>query len=137
VNDVDNKKNILGILGGILVVVGTFLPWERALGVTFTGMTGSGGVLVIILGALIAVFALIGKKWSNIVGLLVALGTGALIVARITDINSYSDIPEMDAGIGFGLWIVLAGAVLGLIGCGMAAFKRSAHEPIVATTVAS
>ncbi|MBC8145433.1 MAG: hypothetical protein H7X80_07595, partial [bacterium] len=62
----------------------------------------SSGIVTIIMGALIALFAFMGKRWSNIAGLILAL----LII--IWDMSQYSQINDLAAlgpvSVDFGLW---------------------------------
>ena len=143
----DAPSGILAILGGIALVVGSFLAWATAAGTltsgNVNGLSGSNGWGTLICGLAVASGAallLAGlRAWwvgaGMAVAALVAIG---LVIFSITDIGSTSDdLPGVlrDAGVeevtaagakldlDIGIWIVAAGAAVSLI-AGIVALVR-------------
>ncbi|MCG2794981.1 MAG: hypothetical protein L6427_03780 [Actinomycetia bacterium] len=108
------------ILGGVglaamaLAAIGSFMPWAQALFVSKSGWEGDGRItffLAIIAGAFFLV-GLIGKaRWPFVVGLIVTIITGAVFVIDIADVADKLSF----SNVGYGLYVGLAGAALGLI----------------------
>jgi hypothetical protein len=111
-----NSKLLL-IVAGILAIVSAWLPWVSFMGITANGfqgsMGGNPGLFFVILGALIAVMGLIGKKWSAIAAIVLALCVAGL------GVKYYMDAGE---AVGYGLYVMMAAGVLGIIG-GVLAMK--------------
>lgn len=143
----DAPSGIIAILGGIALVVGSFLAWATAAGTltsgNVNGLSGSNGWGTLICGLAVASGAallLAGlRAWwvgaGMTVAALVAIG---LVIFSITDIGSTSDdLPGVlrDAGVDeataagakldldIGIWIVAAGAAISLI-AGIVALVR-------------
>ena len=143
----DAPSGIIAILGGIALVVGSFLAWATAAGTltsgNVNGLSGSNGWGTLICGLAVASGAallLAGLRawWVGAgiaVAALVAIG---LVIFSITDIGSTSDdLPGVlrDAGVDdataagakldldIGIWIVAAGAAVSLI-AGIVALVR-------------
>ncbi len=111
-------KNYLTIAGGLATAISMFLPFVTLLGVSATGMD-SGGVayLWIGCGVVMAICGFLGKKPLNIVALIISLAVAGMAIKY-----------KMDAGeaTGIGIWIMLAGGALGIIGSVMGMMKKSA-----------
>ena len=114
-----SKSSLIAISGGVVMVIGTFFPWVTVLGMTTSGFSGgsAAGIFIIVLAALIALLAFTGKLWGTIVALVLALLSGAWAVKQITDAGS------LGASAGFGLYVILIGAVVALIGVAMGVRK--------------
>ena len=111
-----NSKLLL-IVAGVLAIASAWLPWVSIMGITANGfqgeMRGNPGLFFIVLGALIAVMGLVGKKWSYIVAILLALcvaGLGA---------KYYSDATSLGADAGYGVYAMMAAGLIGIIGGAM------------------
>jgi hypothetical protein len=120
---------LLVLAGGAAVVIGTFLPWLQATGsagtVTENGLKiGTWGTLI--LGALAVwrglalsrpgVFrAQLGSPVIS--GVLIAILVG-LRWSYLQDVisNTEAASPGVNAGIGVGVWVVIAGAALIIVG---------------------
>lgn len=122
-----NKQNAsyLMIGGGALLAIGSFLPWIDVLGVTANGFEGGDGWFVLLGGlALLAagVMSMRGQdiKWLGPVGLVVGGGVAILNYFDISDAIDSAGVGSQ----GFGMWIMLLGTVVGLVGVIMS-FKSS------------
>lgn len=111
-------KNYVTIAGGLATAVSMFLPFVSLGGVSVTGLdAGNAGYVWIGCGAVIAICGFLGKKALNIVALILGLLVAGLAIKY-----------KMDAGeaTGIGIWIMLAGGVLAVVGSAMAMMKKSA-----------
>jgi hypothetical protein len=117
--------------GAAAVVVGSLLPWAEVTAPFIGTVTKSGtdgdGVLTLI-GALVIAglgFLAFGSRRSRgaIIGSLVVAGLIALVaVVDMVDVSSrIADVEDQDlavsASIGIGLWVVLLGAGVAIVGC--------------------
>jgi hypothetical protein len=114
--------SVIGLIGGILVVVGVFLPWVSAsvFGITVNAsgwdIRASGSyIYVILIGGIIAllggILALAAVKIEKL-GYLVLLGGILAILGWIwaaTDVGDWSAVT-------YGFYTCLVGAILALIG---------------------
>lgn len=117
--------SVLGIVGGLLAVVGVFLPWMTATEtITNTSSSASGisvplfGILVLLFSALGLVLALVGKRGTCIGAMIMGIlaFVFALIVATIwSAIISTFGVGDI-LSIGYGLYITLAGSIILVIG---------------------
>ncbi len=117
-------KNVLTILGGVLTIVALFLAFAAALGVSITGMDyiklrdGDWvAYATIAVGAVIAICGLMGKKQLNILSLVLGLAVTGMAIRYKMDVGS-------DAAIG--LWMMIGGGVLAVLGSAMAMMKKTA-----------
>ena len=127
----------VAVLGCVLAVVGTFGPWVNLLGVGVTGARRDDGKAVVALAAV----ALIALVWTNGAprGRLLA-GVAALAVLVI---SGYESIHLTSGGsallsrsIAWGLYLVLAGAVIAIVGLAQTAPDRRMRLGIVVLAVA-
>jgi hypothetical protein len=122
--------SILMIVGGIVTVIASFLPWATVdvlgLRATATGMDGDG-VLTTIGGALlIAIGALTlrrGFRALAAIGLLVgvlvvAVGAYDASTVNDTDVGAQlsADVASIDVSVAYGLYLVIGAGALGAIG---------------------
>jgi hypothetical protein len=116
------------IIGGGLVAVGAFLPWittaSAVLG-NWTGIDLGDGLIVVGLGAVIAVIGLrevvaAGSRLSRraAMGLAaLAIGVGAFEAGAASDrIKTLDDSMRPGASIGSGIYLLIAGGVVALVG---------------------
>lgn len=112
-------KNYLTIGGGLLTVISMFLPFVSFMGVSVTAIKSSGNEAYIWIGCgiVIAIVGFLGKKMLNILSLLLGLAVAGLAIKY-----------KMDAGsmAGIGIWMMLAGGVLAVIGSVMGLMKKTA-----------
>ncbi len=118
-------------IGAVLTAIGSVLEWASVDTGFGTTITKSGldadGVLTLPAGLLFGGLALSAllKVWSmgRMIGALVVAALVALIaVVDIADVSSrFSDLEsqgfDVEASVGIGLWLVLVGAILGVVGC--------------------
>lgn len=108
---------ILGAVGGILAIIGSFLAWLSAciLGfcISVSGFEGYEGKLTFVFGLIGLILVVIPKR---------GLPIGALIMGILAIIWPVKVMLEVVAGIdvGIGLWISLVGALLLIIGSALA-----------------
>ena len=120
---------LLVLAGGVAVAIGTFLPWLQATGpagtVTENGLK-IGAWVTLILGGLAAIrgLALLRPRTLRVpVGSPVISGVLIAILVALrwnylqqTIRNTEALGPGIDAGLGVGVWVVLAGAGLIIAG---------------------
>lgn len=116
-----------------LIIVGSFLAWATVslagISQSVGGMDGDGpitlvtGIALGVLGWLVY-----SGGWQNwIVTGIVALIAGGIAAIDMADVNSIAgDFPGVDANIGIGLWFVLLGAIVGLVGTWLQYQNRTA-----------
>jgi hypothetical protein len=121
------------LLGGVLIVVGSFLPWLTATAplvgtISRNGMEGGGdGIFTLILGVITILIGVTQFTATNMPTLLQRspIITGAItgIVAvinyldvqqRIEDVREESEL--IAASVGAGIWTLVVGAVLAIVG---------------------
>jgi len=131
---------IVTAIGGALLAIGTFLPFATVDAFGFsqsvTGMDtdsawfylGSGLVLLVLGIVILTMRAAAVRRIVGAIGVIVA---GLMTVVSIMDLLGLDDeIPVEAAGqltvsAGIGLYLAIAGAIVGLIGSGMALFARA------------
>jgi uncharacterized protein with PQ loop repeat len=119
------KMNFIGIAGGALVIVSMFLPFFSILGISSNGL-GMGGVayFYMICGAAVAAISYLPKRWLNIVSIVLGL-----IIAMLA-MKYQSDAKSLGAEVGIGLWLLLVGGLLSIVGGIMGVIKKP--QPAVA-----
>lgn len=115
-------KNYVTIAGGLLTGIAMFLPFISMMGTTITFMDSKGSVawFFIACGLIIAVVGFMGKKMLNILSLLLGLVVAGLAM------KYQSDAKSLGATIGIGLWLMLGGGALAIIGSIMGLMKKAA-----------
>jgi hypothetical protein len=126
----------LVILGGLLVAVGSFLPWVTATApfigsISRSGMDGGDGVITLVLGAAAAVLGLMFagglrlSKGGPILIILCAVAAGVVAGLDYSDVQGRVQVAEaasslVSASVGAGLWSIFVGAVMtGIGGAGL------------------
>jgi hypothetical protein len=120
------------LLGGVLIVLGSFLPWLTATApfvgtISRNGMEGGDGVITLILGVVTILIGVTQLTGTNLPTLLqrspIVTGAIAGIVAvtnylnvqqRIEDVREESEL--IAASVGAGIWTLVVGAVLAIVG---------------------
>ena len=120
----NTNRKMIALLGGALIAIGSFLPWWTILGVTTGGFSTGAGKMLIVFGVLIALLAMLGKKWANITAMILGLLTAAWALKQILDSRGIDGV-----SIGFGIILIMIGAVVAIIG-GAMGFKQ---RPVTAT----
>lgn len=107
---------ILGLVGGILALVGTLLPWvtlkELGIDKTFNGLYAWPGWLALIFGLLCMVLMLPRKKGTYLAGGIMGLLAFIFAMLFMMILSSFG----ADALIGYGVYITMVGGILGLVG---------------------
>lgn len=120
---------ILGIVGGLLAVVGIFLPWATATNPTTNTSSSASGISVPIFGILVALFSVlglvlvfVGKKGTCTAGAI--MGILAFIFAMIFAALWSAIITTFSVGdifsIGYGLYVTMIGSIILILGSFMA-----------------
>jgi hypothetical protein len=106
------------MVGGALLAVGSFLAWVTVGPESQSGMDGGDGWFTLVAGAtfaLLGYFTYTGRSYPMWLGWL-ALAVGAA-VAIIDYFDIKSSIDDFGEGsVGIGMWAMLAGVVIGVIG---------------------
>lgn len=123
------NRNLLVLGGAALIVVGSFLPWASAGGMSFSGIDGGDGWITLVLGLALGATALIPAAKN---GMLIVAGIAlALVVYELIDIMGAGG-GAIEVSIGIGIWIMLVGGIAGLVGAIQA---RKGEEAAPAATV--
>ena len=127
---------VIATLGGLLIVAGTFLDWVRAdivgegihMGSGWSNVSGSvaDGPLIAACGALVAVWGAITiagsitARWV-LAGFIASGAATAFVVYEIIDLATPS--PDVQTELQIGVWVMVAGCALGLLGALIATFR--------------
>lgn len=113
----------VAIVGGVLVILGSFLNWVSVSAGPFAesknGIEGDGKI-TLILGVLLIVGAVIalkkpGRPWVALVFSVLALLMGIFEYIDISgDVSDIKDL-GLSASVGIGVYIVILGALVGLV----------------------
>lgn len=129
----DGVRNLVLVVcaAAAAVIVGSTMPWLKISG-PFGGITGSGmegdGKLTLVGGLTVAFFAVgafVGRA-GHVAGVALACAvvTALIAVYEVVDVaNQVGDFDrasaglDVDASVGVGLWVVLAGATVAVAAC--------------------
>ncbi|HPH99717.1 MAG TPA: hypothetical protein PK772_05260 [Chitinophagaceae bacterium] len=123
------RTNKLVVIGSsILLIIAAWLPWVK---VNFMGISESVngftknkvGAFFVTIGILTAILSFAGKKWSNIVSIILGLCTFLLAIKYFAD-GSSSDAKAVGASVGIGVYALMIGS-LGIIIGAIMGFKTS------------
>ena len=144
------SRTVAGIvmaIGGALLAIGTFLSFATVDAFGFSqSVTGwetdsnwfylGAGLVLLVLGIVVLTVRAAGLRLVvGAIGLIVA---GLMTVVAIMDLLGLDDeIPaeaavQLTVSADIGLYMAIAGAIVGLIGSGMALFARSEEVPVAA-----
>lgn len=128
---------LIGVIGGVVVVIGSFLPWANAHTVFGTisvaGMEGDGKITAlggVLVAGLAAASATRSWLWLKLAGAVAALGL--LVVAGYEYASVSSGLTSDEyavASVGNGLYVVLAGAFAALVAAIFHLFLGNSREP--------
>ncbi len=117
---------ILGIVGGLLAVIGTVLPWVTISGgsltspLTFSGLTaGFGGIGALLFGVLGLIFVAVGKRVLAILAMV--WGILALLLTGLSMVG-FAAIAALAGGSGvtvttnYGVYVSLVGSLILIVG---------------------
>jgi hypothetical protein len=119
-------------LGGLLIVLGSFLPWLTATApfvgtISKSGMEGGDGIITLILGVvtiLIGVSQLTATRLPTLLqrsSIATGIITGAVAIydyvdvqRRIEQVKEQTEL--VSASVGAGIWTLIVGAILSIVG---------------------
>jgi hypothetical protein len=117
---------IIALIGGLLMLIGTFLPWATVKGTNILGTTeeisvigaasGIGGILVLVMGILVIIMAAIKKPILAMVFGIIGLAFSGLAFIGISALDTLLTGSDISVEIGIGIFISLIGCVLALVG---------------------
>jgi hypothetical protein len=121
-------------LGGLLMVIGSILPFiAGSAGGPFEGQTSSGlrfprgrvdlgvGIALVLIAVLIRALRLTLFS-ARILSIVAVVGSAIIVYWSVRDVSDLTKLPEVD--VGAGLYVVLAGGVIGLAGGMLSLFAR-------------
>jgi len=125
-------SRVLAIVGGVLIVLGSILPWMSIEGGRRTlheAGTNGDGKWTVALGAAVIAAAAIGGLVPSIVATLCSGAAGILALVNIRDPRRLADSsgPHMQVELAIGIWLVVVGAILGVVGS-LAAIEGSSSS---------
>ncbi len=136
-----NNGQKIGLVGGLLAVVGVFLPWVSFMGISASGLQlaqlGAGVFvyLTLIFGILALVGSIIsGKKGAiillvfGIIGLLWMLLFLGLFLNTLAALGGGTAVAVGLNILGIGVWITIIGFIIAMVG-GIMALKESKTAP--------
>jgi len=110
-----NQSAVLIMGGGAALAIGSFLAWATVIGISVSGMDGGDGWMTLIGGAVVAAFGFMsyqGKsvlpQWLAWAGIIVGFGVAIINLFDILDTDGLS--------VGIGMWLMLAGGVVAIVG---------------------
>jgi hypothetical protein len=105
-----SRSTMLGLGAAAITIIGAFLAWASLLGISVSGWEGDDGKLTVVFGIALGAMAIMLKGRNRKIGMAIA---GALIL--IVGIINWLDINDSGLDIGIGMWLTLAGGILGLV----------------------
>lgn len=125
------NRNLLVMVGAVLMIIGSFLPWASMGEMSISGTSaGAGdGWISVILGALLIAVSFVSAGWRSLVLMILAAISAAFGVWKLIEAL---DIPA-PASIGIGIWLLAIGGVLALVGAVMS--RRDGAEAGVQASV--
>lgn len=119
-----NNPRIIILIGAAAVIIGSFMPWATLtsfLGDINKNGTEGDGAITLVMGILIGLAAVFSKPRSGKRGSWVAVVLGVLVgliaIIDIADIERLAnDVPFAEINVGIGLYVVLIGAVIAVVG---------------------
>ena len=118
---------IIVIIGGILVITGSLLPWTTASNIfnsyEYSGIEGDGEISVV-LGIIMIAAALFrfnrpgSRALIAVFFAVLAFSFGLIELSAVSeDVNEVKNLnPLVDASVGLGIYLIIIGGVLGLAG---------------------
>src|SRR4030042_2424865 len=129
---------VLGIIGGILVLLGSILSWADVSGGTLVGTLSvsgllAGGMLSLIFGILGLIMVAIPKKVTAILGLIFGILALLWLLLAFIGPNAFAQTwgargTSVTITIGFGIYVAMIGAILLVLGSGIA-IKDAGAKP--------
>lgn len=111
----DSKNSGIAMMaGGALLAIGSFLEWGSVFGIGVTGMDGGDGWFTLIAGAVVVALGYMtfsGKTYPSWLAW-VAIAVGAAVAL----INFFDILGEDLVSLGIGMYAMLAGVVIAVVG---------------------
>ena len=113
-------KKALTVLGGVLTIASMFLAFVKAGEISVTGMQIPNNVAYVYIGvgAIIAILGFLEKM--PIVTLILGLGVAGM------GIKYYMDASTEFSSAGIGIWVMIGGGLLSVVGSAMGMMKKTA-----------
>lgn len=115
----DDRSNVpgglLGVVGAVLLVVGVVLPWLEVAGETVSGWTASTDAEVLAGVAAVATVAaalVVGGARSLVLRVLLGVAGVVALALGAFDLVDVGGVEGVDASVGVGLYVVLAGGLV-------------------------
>jgi hypothetical protein len=134
-----NGPSLWTLIGGAALILGSFLPWAKAISIFGTievsGFDGGDGKLTAVVGGIIVllIVATMQTRGRQVFGVTLALAVIGGAIAMYDWVNVNSKVNEANssdaafrAQVGIGIYLCIAGAVMTLC-ASIAALKRPAN----------
>jgi len=115
-------NNLVVIGSSVLLIIAAWLPWVKVkvnfMGIaeSMNGFTKSKvGAFFVTIGVLTAILSFTGKKWSNIVSIILGLCTFFLAIKYFAD-GSSSESKAIGVSVGIGVYALMVGSIGIIIG---------------------
>jgi len=114
-----SKSTMVVLVGSVIALFGSFMTWVSISGFGSAGGMDEGGdgVITLIVAIGTGAAAVFLKDKARMIAIVVG---GAIIAAvgviNVLDINDTSNTLGVDISIGIGLWMVLAGGIIAVVG---------------------
>ena len=132
----------LAVLGSVMVIVGSLGPWLSTVLGSVSGVQGSADGRLTLGAGVVAMLALAagrGRQWGSLLAgmaLLAALGVACFDTARVVyETSKLTVFGYRVAGAGWGLYLTVAGAAIGVVALTAAALirERDGHGVLIGT----
>lgn len=119
------KKGIVGIVGGLLTIVSVFLPMVNVseLSISMFETTKGVAVFFIICGVTVIGVSLLSKRWLNLLSMFIGL------IVCLLALKYYGDAESMHAVVGIGVWLMLSGGLLTIVGSIIGMIGKAEAKP--------
>jgi hypothetical protein len=117
------------VLGGLLIVVGSFLPWltlDSAFSIptiTYNGIERGDGIITLLLGVITILIGVSQVTTTRLPGMALRSSIATAVIAGMVAIYDYLDEPRHETEVAVsarsGIWILILGAILAIVGGGL------------------
>ena len=117
------------VLGGLLIVVGSFLPWltlDSAFSIppiTYNGIERGDGIFTLLLGVITILIGVSQVTARRLPGMALRSSIATGVIAGMVAIYDYLDEPRHETEVAVfarsGIWILILGAILAIVGGGL------------------
>lgn len=133
------------VAGGLVMAIGSALPWGKVFGFSASGLDGGDGWYTLTAGIIVALTGWLEMSSGGLTlfrtfssGQIVSssvmpagwVGVSALMVGVPVAVANFVDIRDIDGvDVGEGLWLLLAGGAVALVGTVATLIHRSSNSP--------